>query len=528
MKESGTHSDKAGGERGGYRKKPGTTHKDTIKSDTKKHSFSPKALSEAAKNNPRPPKSTSDRPTRATKKWNPQTDSQRSDPHATRPPRPENRPKSARPATEGRKPFRDRPDGERPFKFEKWPQKERSNWKKDSGNRPPKPEQPGGDPPTFPKREKPYDRRRQQDDRRREPRSEQYDRQPGDRPFDRTNRRPPQEQPGKANTERAPWKRKDKHQDQPDNAERPSTRSWEQKSSRPFDKGRPKQRLRAGRHGDDRRPRRNDIEREQFEDKVYVELPTEQPTRRFQRNEEDEREIAGPMTLNKYLAHSGHSSRRDAAGLVKQGKVRVNGELVLDPGYRVQPGDQVSLLGKKMTPQRNRVYLLLNKPKGYITTTEDPLDRRTVMDLVATATEERLYPVGRLDRNTTGLLLLTNDGALANKLAHPTYNIKKVYHVVLNKNLTTAHYDQIRKGVTLEDGLAQVDEIAYLESRNELGVEIHSGKNRIVRRIFESLGYEVEKLDRVMYAGLTKKNLPRGKWRLLDEKEVIMLKHFKS
>lgn len=276
------------------------------------------------------------------------------------------------------------------------------------------------------------------------------------------------------------------------------------------------------------KPWEEEVEREQFEDKVYNELPTEEPKRRFIRQEEDEREIEGPMTLNKYLAHSGQCSRRDAAGFVKQGKVRVNGELVLDPGYRVQPGDEVSMLGKKMTPQRNKVYVLLNKPKGYITTTEDPQERKIVMDLVTMASDERLYPVGRLDRNTTGLLLMTNDGTLANKLSHPSYNIKKVYHVVLNKNLTTAHYDQIRKGLELEDGPVQVDEIAYLENRNELGVEIHSGKNRIVRRIFESLGYEIEKLDRVMYAGLTKKNLPRGKWRFLDEKEIILLKHFRS
>lgn len=273
---------------------------------------------------------------------------------------------------------------------------------------------------------------------------------------------------------------------------------------------------------------KEDVEHEQFEDKVYKELdPTPEKTRRFTKNEAA-KEIGEAMTLNKYIAHSGECGRREAAGFVKQGKVRVNGELVLEPGYRVQPGDVISLLGKKLTPQRNNVYVLLNKPKGYITTTDDPQERKTVMELVSAASEERLYPVGRLDRNTTGLLLLTNDGALAHKLSHPSYSIKKVYQVTLDKNLTKADYQAIANGIDLEDGKAQVDEIAYLEQRNEIGLEIHSGRNRIVRRIFESLGYVVEKLDRMMYAGLTKKNLPRGKWRVLDEKEVIMLKHFRS
>ncbi len=249
------------------------------------------------------------------------------------------------------------------------------------------------------------------------------------------------------------------------------------------------------------------------------EMPVKKPT--------SGKSIEEPMTLNKYIAHSGECSRRDAAELVKQGKVRVNGALVLEPGHRVAPGDTVTLSGKKMTPQKNLVYVLLNKPKDYITTTDDPQERKTVMDLVANSGIDRLYPVGRLDRNTTGLLLLTNDGALAHKLSHPSYTVRKVYHVTLDKNLAKTDYEKIFKGVELEDGKAEVDEIAYLENRNEIGMEIHIGRNRIVRRIFESLGYTVEKLDRVMYAGLTKKNLPRGKWRFLDEKEIIFLKHYK-
>jgi 23S rRNA pseudouridine2605 synthase len=188
----------------------------------------------------------------------------------------------------------------------------------------------------------------------------------------------------------------------------------------------------------------------------------------------------------------------------------------------------VSLRDKKLNIQKGLVYILLNKPKDYITTNEDPKGRKTVMDLVQDTDAERLFPVGRLDRNTTGLLLITNDGAFAQKMSHPSNDIKKIYHVTLDKPLTKADFEKVVVGVTLDDGLAHVDELAYLETKNELGLQIHSGRNRIVRRIFESLGYVVEKLDRVMYAGLTKKNLPRGKWRNLSEKELILLKHFKS
>ena len=237
---------------------------------------------------------------------------------------------------------------------------------------------------------------------------------------------------------------------------------------------------------------------------------------------------AGPMTLNKYLAHSGVSSRRDAAAMIKEGKVEVNGKVLTEPGYRVQPGDKVTMDGTAMNPQRHFVYVLLNKPKDFLTTTEDDRGRRTVMELVSGATDDRLYPIGRLDRNTTGVLLLTNDGDLAQKLSHPKYESKKIYQVTLDKDVTKRDFDQIVAGVELEDGLAKVDRLAYLDKKNEIGLEIHSGRNRIVRRIFESLGYDVEKLDRVMYAGLTKKNVSRGKWRFLTEKEVITLKHFKS
>lgn len=236
------------------------------------------------------------------------------------------------------------------------------------------------------------------------------------------------------------------------------------------------------------------------------------------------------MPLNKYIAHCGLCSRRKAVDYVKEGKITVNGTVITEPAFKVTRKDEVTILGKKMHIQKNLVYILLNKPKGYITTTDDPEGRKTVMELIQDATEEeRVYPVGRLDRNTSGLLLLTNDGELAQKLSHPKHNIRKIYHVGLNKPLTKAHFEQILAGVTLEDGVAHVDVLGYVDNadKTQIGIEIHSGKNRIVRRIFEHLEYEVEKLDRVTYAGLTKKNINRGHWRYLTEKEIILLKHFK-
>lgn len=235
---------------------------------------------------------------------------------------------------------------------------------------------------------------------------------------------------------------------------------------------------------------------------------------------------AASMPLNKYIAHAGICSRRDAADVVRSGKVVVNGQKVLEPGFKVKDSDEIKVQGKKIFAQRNLVYILLNKPKDFITTTEDPQGRKTVLDIVKSATTERVYPIGRLDRNTTGVLLLTNDGELAQKLSHPSYEIKKIYEVTLDKQLTKAHFDTIAAGVTLEDGFVQPDALAYPDAKNKhiVGIEIHSGRNRIVRRIFESLGYDVKGLDRVMYANLTKKNVERGKWRFLSEKEVRLLK----
>jgi 23S rRNA pseudouridine2605 synthase len=234
------------------------------------------------------------------------------------------------------------------------------------------------------------------------------------------------------------------------------------------------------------------------------------------------------MPLNKFIAHAGICARREAADMVRKGLVKVNGNLVTEPGHKVTPKDEVKVNGKKVFLQKNLVYILLNKPKDYITTTDDPQKRKTVLDLIQRATSERVYPVGRLDRNTSGVLLLTNDGELAQKLTHPSHEVRKIYHVTLDKPLDKKDFDEILKGIVLEDGPASVDVLAYADTKDktQLGVEIHSGRNRIVRRIFEHLGYDVRNLDRVMFAGLTKKNVERGKWRYLNEKEIRELKYF--
>ncbi len=241
--------------------------------------------------------------------------------------------------------------------------------------------------------------------------------------------------------------------------------------------------------------------------------------------------VSTTMPLNKYIAHCGIAARREAALFVKDGKVEVNGKIILEPGFKVNATtDTVKVNGRKVFLAKNVVYILLNKPKDYITTVEDPQNRKTVMQLIKQATTERVYPVGRLDRNTTGVLLLTNDGELAQKLTHPKHGVKKIYHVELDKPLTKADIDIIAKGVSLEDGLATVDAIGfpYPADKKQVGLEIHSGKNRIVRRIFEHLKYDVKNLDRVMFAGLTKKNVDRGKWRFLTEKEVRLLKYMNA
>jgi 23S rRNA pseudouridine2605 synthase len=229
--------------------------------------------------------------------------------------------------------------------------------------------------------------------------------------------------------------------------------------------------------------------------------------------------------LNRYIANAGLCSRREADTFIATGCVTVNGKVVSEMGFHVKPGDQVSFNGKIINTER-KVYVLLNKPKGYVTTVEDPHAEKTVMDLVKNACPERIYPVGRLDRNTTGLLLITNDGELTKRLTHPKYNRKKIYHVFLDKKVTKAHLLEIVDGVTLEDGTVAADSVNYVtdDDKKQIGIEIHSGKNKVVRRIFEHLGYKVVKLDRVYFCGLTKKNLPRGKWRFLTKEEINLLK----
>lgn len=241
--------------------------------------------------------------------------------------------------------------------------------------------------------------------------------------------------------------------------------------------------------------------------------------------------VAPPQTekirLNRFIANSGVCSRREADELIAMGLISVNGKTITEMGYKVNPGDEVRYENKVLRAEKP-VYILLNKPKGYLTTTEDPQERNTVMHIIGSSVKERIYPVGRLDRNTTGLLLLTNDGDLADKLMHPSYNVKKIYKVELDRPLTQADYHAIMDGVRLEEGKAIVDDLAVIsEDGKTVGIELHIGWNRVVRRIFESLNYQVVRLDRTVYAGLDKKDLPRGKWRFLTREEIVHLKHFR-
>ena len=238
-------------------------------------------------------------------------------------------------------------------------------------------------------------------------------------------------------------------------------------------------------------------------------------------------EDKGLIRLNRYISNAGICSRRKADELIAAGVVTVNGEAVTELGHKVDPAKDLVRYNGELLKREKKVYVLLNKPKDYITTTDDPQERRTVMQLVDKASRERIYPVGRLDRNTTGLLLMTNDGDLADKLSHPKNGITKLYNVELDKSLSQGDLNKIAFGLELEDGLIKPDNISYVAggTKKEIGIQIHSGKNRIVRRIFEHLGYTVEKLDRVVYGNLTKKDLPRGRWRYLEEHELIQIKH---
>ncbi len=233
----------------------------------------------------------------------------------------------------------------------------------------------------------------------------------------------------------------------------------------------------------------------------------------------------GAMRLNRYIANAGLCSRREADTFIATGCVTINGKIVSEMGHQVLPGESVSFNGRIITAEK-KMYVLLNKPKGYVTTLEDPHADKTVMELIANACPERIYPVGRLDKSTTGLLLFTNDGDMTKRLTHPKYNRKKIYHVFLDQRVTKNHLQEIVDGITLEDGFVAADSVSYVseDDKKQVGIEIHSGKNKIVRRIFEHLGYKVDKLDRVYFCGLTKKDLPRGRWRFLTEDEVTLLK----
>ena len=234
------------------------------------------------------------------------------------------------------------------------------------------------------------------------------------------------------------------------------------------------------------------------------------------------------IRLNKYIANSGVCSRREADTYIEHGSVEVNGNLVTEMGYKVQPNDIVRFDGTSITPEQKK-YILLNKPKNYITTMDDDRGRKTVMDLVSNASKERIYPVGRLDRNTTGLLLFTNDGELAKKLTHPKHDVRKLYHASLDKKLELKDLEKLRGEVIIEGKKVFIDAVSYVDGqpKSEVGIEIHSGRNRIVRKIFEHLGYKVSKLDRVIFAELTKKNLPRGRWRELTNQELSNLQMLK-
>ena len=306
-------------------------------------------------------------------------------------------------------------------------------------------------------------------------------------------------------------------------SDRPRRDSNDERPKRSFSSDRPR------RDSNDERPKRTrrDVTAEssiltEIVEKRKLEGRQSPPKQKILSLEYDE--LHGPIRLNKYISNAGVCSRREADILIESGSVTVNGEVVTEMGVKILPTDEVRF-GDKILQREKPVYLLLNKPKDFITTMEDEKDRKHVMQLVRGACKERIYPVGRLDKNTTGLLLFTNDGDLTKKLTHPKHEVRKVYYAELDKNLSLNDFETIAKGLELEDGEIKVDEIAYVGStKKEIGITIHSGRNRIVRRIFEHLGYEVEKLDRVIFAGLTKKDLPRGEWRFLTQAEINILK----
>ncbi len=323
-----------------------------------------------------------------------------------------------------------------------------------------------------------------------------------------------------------------------DGNEKPSFREREERGSKPFGKTTTLGKSTFVRKSDEANP--YDLNESDFEYGSEKPTYTSDSGRGFKKSKPSDKKRTsgkkdskpqrdtddGLVRLNKYLSNAGICSRREADVLISTGVVQVNGKTITEMGYRVKPTDIIKYGGQTLKKER-LVYLILNKPKDYITTADDPQERRTVLELVQGACKERIYPVGRLDRATTGLLMFTNDGDLTKKLTHPRYGVRKIYHVELDKPLKRADLDKIAEGLELEDGPIKVDEVTYVGDggdKTQVGVEIHSGKNRIVRRIFEHMGYNVRKLDRVMFGSLTKKDLPRGRWRILSDAEVGMLK----
>jgi 23S rRNA pseudouridine2605 synthase len=432
------------------------------------------------------------------------------------------------------KPFDRRDDrSERPA-FNK-PYGEKRSFDKPYESRGERPER-RDDKPAFKKSfDKPFERREERSERPERGERSAFNKPYGekrsfDKPYESRDERPErrEDKPAFKKSFDKPFERRDERSERPERGERPAfNKPYGEKRSfdKPFEK-----RGRQNEPSDDKekRSRAEDAERRRVGD--FTEAPRydfRQAEERFARKGKHEAKTSGDnrIRLNKYIANAGLCSRREADELIEAGQITVNGQVVNELGYRVNPGEVVKYGNRVLNPEK-MVYILVNKPKDYITTTDDPEGRHTVMELIAGACQERVYPVGRLDRNTTGLLLLTNDGELAEKLMHPSNQVHKIYQVEIDKPITTADFEKIKEGLELEDGFIKPDDLALVTpDAMVVGIEIHSGRNRIVRRIFESLGYEVLKLDRTVYGGLTKKELPRGKWRFLNEKEVVKMKY---
>lgn len=416
--------------------------------------------------------------------------------------------KSSRPSREDSRPSRE----DRPYQKDSRPSREDKPYQKSSrpsrdDSRPSREDRPYQKDSRSSREDKPFQKssRPSREDSRpsREGRPYQKDSRPSreDKPFQKDSR-PSRERPFQK--------------------DRSATDSRREKPASPYSRDRKKS-------TDDSQPRENRFSKDRpFKKERFADTPSRGSERpKFGRKPAQRKDPSDDsIRLNKFIANSGICSRREADVLIKTGAITVNDQIVTEMGIKVKPGDVVKYGNERLSNEK-KVYILLNKPKDYITTSDDPQERKTVMDLIRNACPERVYPVGRLDRNTTGLLLLTNDGELAKKLTHPRHGVKKLYHVHLDRAVTKADLESIAKGIKIEDNLVVPDVVSYIDSaenKKEIGIEIHSGQNRIVRRLFEQFGYKVTKLDRVIFAGLTKRDLPRGKWRFLSEKEVGFLK----